>query len=260
MAIPEEKPTGLKDVLIGLAILCLPPLILIQGAGLPSLLLWPAWLVLFMLSMAVQITSAGVVYCECALPYRGVSPVPGGPAMRPVNYHPQLQRRVGTGTRLDWINWAAGICLRGGSFVVVLVVVAVLLMEWIPASWGFCGFVLAYDLATVAAGLVAAPLLTFLMQALRGFWSSTEPPEVALVEPEGIGVSRPSPSLQRRIWALLWRFTPLPALLLGLTAGPVLAFPAQGLRLAWLGVAVAAVLGYPVWTWSDYQYRKLSDS
>lgn len=259
MAIEEER-TGPKDVLLALAVLVLPPLILIKGAWLPALILWPARALFFFVTMAIQIMSGAAVWCECALPYRGVSPVPGGPGMRPVAYHPQLQRRVGTGSSLDWANWGAGLFLRGGAFLAVLVGVVVLLMERIPPSWGFCGFVLAWDVAMAAAGLVSAPLLTLLMKALRSFWSKTEPPEVVSVEPEGIGMATPLPGPQRRIWALIWRFTPLPALLLGLTALPMLLFPEQGLRLAGLGVAVAAVVGYPVWTWSDYRSRQLAAS
>jgi hypothetical protein len=254
---PEESIDP-KEVFLGLAILILPPLILIKGAGLPGLILWPARALLFFVSMAFHIVSAAAVWGECALPYRSMSPVPGGPGMRPVAYHDQLQRRVGKGSGLDWVNWWAGLLLRGGTYLAVLVGGMVLALQWIPASWGSCGSVLGWDLAVVAAGLVAAPLLTLLMKALRGFWSKTEPPELVSQEPQGIGIARPSPSLQQRTWALFWRFTPLPALLLGLTALPMLLFPEQGLRLAGLGVAVAAVVGYPVWTWSDYLSRRYS--
>ena len=252
----QEEPSGAKDVLIGLAILIVPPVILIKGAGLPGLILWPARAVLFLVTMAVQVLSAAAVWTECALPYRGVSPVPGGPGMRPVEYHPQLQRRVGTGSRLDWVNWVAGLCLRGGSFLAVLLAGMTLALAWIPVDWGLCGFVIAWNLSMAAAGLVAAPLLTLLMQALRAFWRRTEPPEVDPVESEGIGVAQPSATLRRRVCSLVWRFLPLPALVIGLTAGPMLLFPEQGPRLAWLGVAVAAVVGYPVWTWSDYRARR----
>lgn len=128
----------------------------------------------------------------------------------------------------------------------------------IPRDWNFCGFLLTYDLAMLLAGAIASFGLSYLMRALRDFWSRNEPPELPPpTTPEGIGVAQALPSLDQKIRALAWKVVPLPTLLLALTALPLITLPEQGLRLAWLGLALAAILGYPVWTWSDHYSRGL---
>ncbi|MBS2034626.1 hypothetical protein JST97_06555 [bacterium] len=230
-----------------------------HGDSLPRLLVWPAWGLLSLVSFVIHVLAGASVWVDSALPYRGLSPVPGGPGMRPVAYHRPLQQRVGEGSRLDWINWWAGLLLRGGSFLGVLVATAFVLGLQLPSTWGFAGFALVYHLSIILAGLLASPGITLLMRILRGFWQRSEPPdlpETPAAEPDGIGVARAEIGWNQRVLALAWRLTPLPTLLLLLTAAPLLAFPEQGARLACLGVAVAAVLGYPVWTWSQYLARR----
>ena len=182
----------------------------------------------------------------------------GGPGMRTVAYHSQLQKRVGRGSALDWLNWWVGLFLRVAVFLAVLIGTVFSVWDRLPASWHFCGFLLAYDIGVLVAGLIASFGLSHWMRVLGDFWSQTEPPELPEpTTPEGIGVAQFQPAINSKILALAWKVVPLPTLLLALTALPLLAFPEQGIRLAWLGLALSAILGYPVWTWSDYRSRRL---
>ncbi|MFN8611307.1 MAG: hypothetical protein U0931_27430 [Vulcanimicrobiota bacterium] len=242
-----------------LGVLAVALLVVAHGDSLPRLLVWPAWGLLGLVSLVIHVAAGGAVWVACALPYRGLSPVAGGPGMRAVEYHPQLQQRVGQGSQLDWLNWWAGLFLRGGVFVAALVATVLSVASWVPNNWGLAGFLLAWHLGVILGGLLASPGITLLMIALRGFWHASEPPELEQEpgrETEGIGMAPPEPGWKRRLLALTWRVTPLPTLLLALTAGPLLAFPEHGPRLAWLGLALGAVLGYPVWAWSQYWARR----
>ena len=253
----QKSIGGLKDGLIGLAsygvVLGVPGLIVCNSSRLPSLMVGAAWILLFFLPSVVASLAAGGVWGECALPYRGMHPMPGGPGARTIPYHPQLQRRVGTGSRMDWLNWLAGIALRVGLFFFTLVGGLVL----VPRSWGDCGLILSLNLLMAVAGFVAVAIPNALITALGRFWETTEPPDLPEApEQDGVGVAPPIQDWRDRIRALFWRYAPLPCLLLGLTAAPLLLFdPVLGLRLACLGAAAAAVLGYPVWIWSVYRSR-----
>lgn len=248
---------GVTDGLISLAslgiFLGVPGVIVCNTPRLPSLIVWPAWLLLFFLTSVVTTLAVGGVWGECALPYRGMHPMPGGPGARTMTYHPQLQRRVGTGSWMDWLNWLMGIALRFGLFLVVLVGGLAL----VPHSWGEGGLLVSLNFLMALAGFLAVEIPRVLITALGRFWSAAEPPDLPeAAELEGIGVAPPVRDWRNRIRALLWICIPLPCLLLALTAAPLLLFdPALGLRLACLGAAVAAVLGYPVWIWSVYRSR-----
>ena len=255
------------EVFVGLAwwalFLGVPLVIVWRADSLPVLLVWPAWAILTILCCFVNLLAIGGLGVACALPYRGVSPMPGGPGVRNTTYHSQLQRRVGVGTRLDWANWKAGILLRLGFFFVGLLPV----MAWMDDH--LTGRLGGYGLMTVGAtaGLVVGALVGALVPAalergLRFFWSRAEPPDLSDDTPvasEGIGPAPPLISWNRRIQAWSWRIAPLPTLLLLLTALPLLTIsdPASGTRWACLGLAAAAVLGYPVWIWGDHYARRL---
>ena len=256
-----EKPaSGLIDGLIGLAslagLLCIPGVVVCKASRLPSLMVGAAWILLFFITSVVTMTSVGAVWGECALPYRGMHPMPGGPAARSIPYHPQLQRRVGTGSGLDWLNWLVGIALRASLFLFISVGGLML----VPPSWGEAGEILCWNLVVLLAGFVAVAIPNVLITALGRFWATTEPPDLSDLpeapEPDGVGVARPTRDWRDRVKALLWLCAPLPCLLLGLTAAPLLLFrPELGLRLACLGAATAAILGYPVWNWSVYRSK-----
>ena len=121
-----------------------------------------AWLLLFFLTSVVTSLAAGGVWGECALPYRGMHPVPGGPGARTIPYHLQLQRRVGTGSWMDWLNWLAGIALRAGLFFLVLMGGLVL----VPRSWEDCGLILSLNLLMALAGFSAVAIPRLLITAL----------------------------------------------------------------------------------------------
>lgn len=252
-----EKPTsGLTDGLIGLAslgiFLGVPGLVVCNASRLPILMVGAAWILLFFLTSLVTILAVGGVWGECALTYRGMHPAPGGgPGARTIPYHPQLQRRVGIGSRMDWLNWLAGIALRAGLFLLVLMGGLVL----VPLSWGDCGLILSLNLLMALAGFSAVAIPRLLITALGRFWAAAEPPDLPEApEQDGVGVAPPSRDWRDHMRALLWLGAPLPCLLLALTAAPLLIFDAElGLRLACLGAAAAAILVYPVWIWSVYR-------
>ena len=253
-----EKPaSGLIDGLIGLAslggMLSIPGVVVCNASRLPGLMVGAAWVLLFLITSVVTMVSVGAVWDECALPYRGMHPVPGGPAARSSPYHSQLQRRVGTGSRLDWLNWLLGIALRASLFLFISVGGLML----VPPSWGEAGKVLCWNFILLLARFVAVTIPNVLITALGRFWATTEPPDLPEApEPDGVGVAQPTRDWRNRVKALLWLCAPLPCLLLGLTAAPLLLFsPELGLRLACLGAALAAILGYPVWNWSIYRSR-----
>lgn len=249
------------DLLWNVLVVIVACCIVLHGDSLPRLIVWPARCLLGLMSIVIHVAAVAALWVDCALPYRSFYPVPGGPGMRPVAYHPQLQERVGSGSKLDWLNWWAGMLLRGVTFLLV----ALAVVCWL--GWRFqirsesAGFFLSYNLGIILGALVACPGINLFMRGLRAFWRGSEPPGLETEqssEAQAIGVARPEPGWNRRLRAVIWRVTPLPTFLLVLTAGPLLTFPEQGLRLALLGLALGALLGYPVWTWSGYWSRRVA--
>ena len=253
MQTKSKLPSAMVDLICLVVFMSVPGVVIANSSRLPSLMVGAAWSVLFFLTSVVTSRAVGEVWMECALPYRGMHPMPGGPAERSIPYHPQLQRRVGTGSWVDWLNWMAGIALRVGLFLSVLVGGLVL----VPRFWGDCGLLLSLNLFMAVAGFAAVAIPNALITALGRFWSAAEPPDLPQgAEAEEVGIAPPARDWRDQVRALLWRCAPLPCLLLGLTATPLLLFaPEPGLRLACLGAALAAVLGYPVWIWSVYRSR-----
>lgn len=185
--------------------------------------------------------------CEAAaLPWPSdFNPQPGGPGVRTLPFHPELQERMERHRPWDWLSWWAGIFLRGSIYVGGLLILPLTLVKTVPQRFEL----LILPVCACLGGLAALWIPTALFWLLGKLWSRAEPPRL----PPRLEATRPQSAMAQMVSILplllsCWLFT------LGAyfsTPDPLL-----GMQRASFGVAALAIFGYPLYVRCQYWARR----